>query len=162
MSIKYLRNTDDATIVCRIPSDKNKSFVFRAKKVDKRNNIVISNGYSEISEEDLELLRKESSTFQYYEAAGKLSLVDSLPQEAMSVEQLVMTLKSENELLKQQIAEGSGATSEEVKELQEKLKAAEEKIEEQAKMIDALDTQLAEMADELNAATAAKPETAQE
>ena len=160
MAIKYLKNTDDATIVCKIPSDKNKAFVFRARKIDKRNNIIISNGYSEISEEDLELLEKESSTFQYYVKLGRLTLVDKLPQEAMSPDQLVMSLRTENELLKQQIAEGGGASSEEVKILQEKLKAAEEKIEEQAKAIDVLDEQLAAMAEELH--SAAEAEEAQE
>lgn len=148
MGSKYIRNTDDATIVCKIPSDKNKSFVFPSRKVDKRNNIILSNGYSEISEEDLELLRAESSTFQFYEKAGKLSLVDELPQDAMSPEQLVMSLRTENELLKQKLAEGS---SEDIKALKEQLDAANAKIEEQEKMIDALDAQLAEMADELNA-----------
>ena len=148
MAIKYLKNTDDATIVCKIPSDKNRSFVFPSRKVDKRNNIVLSNGYSEVSEEDLELLRAESSTFQFYEKAGKLSLVDELPQDAMSPEQLVMSLRTENELLKQKLAEGSG---EEAASLKEQLETANAKIAEQEKMIDALDAQLAEMADELNA-----------
>ena len=67
MGSKYIRNTDDATIVCKIPSDKNKVFIFKPKKIDKRNNILLSNGFTEVSEEDLELLRKESSTFMYYE-----------------------------------------------------------------------------------------------
>jgi hypothetical protein len=105
MGSKYIRNTDDATIVCKIPSDKNKVFIFKPKKIDKRNNILLSNGFTEVSEEDLELLRKESSTFMYYENAGRLTLTDDLPEEAMSPEQLINSLREENERLRTELAE---------------------------------------------------------
>lgn len=107
MGSKYIRNTDDATIVCKIPSDKNKVFIFKPKKIDKRNNILLSNGFTEVSEEDLELLRKESSTFMYYENAGRLTLTDDLPEEAMSPEQLINSLREENERLRTELAENS-------------------------------------------------------
>ena len=128
MSIKYIRNTDDATIVCKIPSDKNKAFVFRAKRFDKRNNVVISNGFTEVSEVDLNLLRSESSTFKFYEKSGKLSIVDNLPHESMSVEQLVLALKSENALLKKelktvQIGINSSDLEKKIVELEEVVKA---------------------------------------
>jgi hypothetical protein len=142
MGIKYLKNIDDATIVCKIPSDKNKAFIFPAKKIDKRNNIVISNGYTEISEADLELLRKESNTFQYYEEAQKLVTVDSLPPEAMSSEQLVFSLREENDSLRAQIAElKEGGESVELKE-------ALAKIEELEKTNASLEDQIVALAEE--------------
>jgi hypothetical protein len=105
MSMKYVKNTGDATIVCRITSDKEKVFTFRGKKIDKRNNIVLANGYTEIDDADLAILKAESHAFNYYEKLGKLKLVDSLPQDSMSPEQLIISLKSENSSLKQQLAD---------------------------------------------------------
>ena len=136
MGIKYVRNTDDATIVCKIPSDKNKSFVFRAKKFDKRENILLSNGYTEISDEDLALLRAESSAFRYYEKSKKLTCTDNLPQESMSTEQLIAALRTEIALLKSQ-AQPESSSKElknaltiigEQKEEIEKLKAELDKV----------------------------------
>ena len=161
MSSKYIRNTDDATIVCKIPSDKNKTFIFRPKKIDKRNNIVLSNGFTEITEEDLELLRKESSTFMYYEKAKKLTLADKLPYEAMSSEQLISILRNENEQLKLQLAADKDTTAlteaqnalqnalMEIEKLTGELKEASEKAEEQERMIAGLDEQLAAVTQEM-------------
>ena len=161
MGIKYVRNTDDATIVCKIPSDKNKTFIFRPKKIDKRNNIVLSNGFTEITEEDLELLRKESSTFMYYEKAKKLTLADKLPYEAMSSEQLISILRNENEQLKLQLAADKDTTAlteaqnalqnalMEIEKLTGELKEASEKAEEQERMIAGLDEQLAAVTQEM-------------
>ena len=161
MGVKYIRNTDDATIVCKIPSDKNKTFIFRPKKIDKRNNIVLSNGFTEITEEDLELLRKESSTFMYYEKAKKLTLADKLPYEAMSSEQLISILRNENEQLKLQLAadKDTAALTEaqnalqnalmEIEKLTGELKEASEKAEEQERMIAGLDEHLAAVTQEM-------------
>ena len=161
MGVKYIRNTDDATIVCKIPSDKNKTFIFRPKKIDKRNNIVLSNGFTEITEEDLELLRKESSTFMYYEKAKKLTLADKLPYEAMSSEQLISILRNENEQLKLQLAADKDTTAlteaqnalqnalMEIEKLTGELKEASEKAEEQERMIAGLDEQLAAVTQEM-------------
>ena len=159
MSSKYIRNTDDATIVCKIPSDKNKVFVFKPKQIDKRSATVLSNGYTEISDVDLKILREESSTFQYYEKLGRLSIVDSLPHESMSTEQLIISLKNEIAALKRQLKDSSANPSAEMQEAlqnamtqieedQKALAAAAVKIEEQEKIIAALDEQLVAMAEE--------------
>ena len=164
MGIKYIRNTDDATIVCKIPSDKNKAYIFRPKKVDKRNSIILSNGYTEISDEDIAILRAESSTFKFYENAGKLTVGDNLPQESMSPEQLVAALKNENAILKRQLKEVQSNSSSEgdqtalqdalakIEEQEKALVAAHEEIADQKRMIEGLDEQLAAMADEVNSA----------
>ena len=133
MGIKYVRNTDDATIVCKIPSDKSKVFIFKPKKIDKRNNVVLSNGFTAVTEEDLKLLRAESSTFIYYENAKRLTLTDVLPQEAMSSDQLIDSLRTENAILKEQIAANRG--NEKLAELQKALQNALVTIDEQEKMI---------------------------
>jgi len=141
MGIKYIRNTDDATIVCRITSDRKKVFVFPMHKINKRENTVVSNGFTAISEEDLALLKAESSTFQFYEKSGKLTLADELPQESMSPEQLIAVLRDEIDMLKAEIsALKEGGESAELKE-------ALAKISDQDKMIEALDAQLLEMAE---------------
>ena len=146
MGTKYIKNTDDATIICKIPSDKTKVFVFRKKQFDKRNNILISNGFTEISDEDMTLLEKESNTFKYYMNNGKLSIADSLPQDAMSSDQLIASLRAEIAALKRQSA--GGDSSAEVEQLKQEIIALEEKhlkeVEEMQNMIDELTSQLAE------------------
>mgnify|MGYP003589468782 CR=1 FL=1 len=159
MGSKYIRNTDDATIVCKIPSDKNKVFIFKPKKIDKRNNILLSNGFTEVSEEDLELLRKESSTFMYYENAGRLSMTDDLPEEAMSPEQLINSLREENERLRTELAENSSTGDQ--AEAQKALQNALAEIEEQKKTIEVLEEQLVAAQEELQKVDSDKPETAE-
>ena len=159
MGSKYIRNTDDATIVCKIPSDKNKVFIFKPKKIDKRNNILLSNGFTEVSEEDLELLRKESSTFMYYENAGRLTLTDDLPEEAMSPEQLINSLREENERLRTELAENSSTGDQ--AETQKALQNALAEIEEQKKTIEVLEEQLVAAQEELQKVDSDKPETAE-
>ena len=110
MGSKFIRNTDDATIICRITSNKDKVFVFRTKKFDKRNNVLLSNGYTEVSDEDLALLQAESSAFISYSAKGKLTVADNLPMESMSVDQLVTTLKSEVASLKASLKAAQSGT----------------------------------------------------
>lgn len=157
MGSKYIRNTDDATIVCKIPSDKNKVFIFKPKKIDKRNNVLMSNGFTEVSEEDLELLRKESSTFMYYENAGRLTLTDDLPEEAMSPEQLINSLREENERLRTELAENSSIGDQ--AETQKALQNALAEIEEQKKTIEVLEEQLIAAQEELQKVDSDKPET---
>lgn len=157
MGSKYIRNTDDATIVCKIPSDKNKVFIFKPKKIDKRNNILLSNGFTEVSEEDLELLRKESSTFMYYENAGRLTLTDDLPEEAMSPEQLINSLREENERLRTELIENSSTGDQ--AETQKALQNALAEIEEQKKTIEVLEEQLIAVQEELQKVDSDKPET---
>ena len=157
MGSKYIRNTDDATIVCKIPSDKNKVFIFKPKKIDKRNNILLSNGFTEVSEEDLELLRKESSTFMYYENAGRLTLTDDLPEEAMSPEQLINSLREENERLRTELVENSSTGDQ--AEAQKALQNALAEIEEQKKTIEVLEEQLVAAQEELQKVDSDKPET---
>ena len=159
MGSKYIRNTDDATIVCKIPSDKNKVFIFKPKKIDKRNNILLSNGFTEVSEEDLELLRKESSTFMYYENAVRLTLTDDLPEEAMSPEQLINSLREENERLRTELAENSSTGDQ--AEAQKALQNALAEIEEQKKTIEVLVEQLVAAQEELQKVDSDKPETAE-
>ena len=142
MDIKYIRNTDDATIVCKIPSDKNKVFVFRPRKVDKKNNIVLSNGFTAVTEEELKLLRAESTTFVYYENAKRLTLTDELPQEAMSPEQLIDSLRTENAALKEQLA--TNGDSEKLAELQKALQNALATIDEQEKLLKEKDISIEE------------------
>jgi len=143
MGIKYIRNTDDATIVCKIPSDKNKAYVFRQYKFNQRDGIVEHNGFTEISEEDLAILREQSTTFQYYEKEGKLTLADNLPQEAMSPDQLISVLRSEIEILK--AGKESDAPNAEVAALKEKIKKLEKDLAEQQDIIDGLNEQIAEI-----------------
>lgn len=156
MSFKYIKNTDDATIICKIPSDKKKEFIFRTKKFDKRNNVLVSNGFTEVSDEDIALLRAESNTFQYYEKKGKLSVADSLPPEAMNAEQLVASLKMEIASLKRQLQEApkeaapTGKIKDVLAELAEQKKIIEEmtvEAQKQQDIIDELQEQLAETVD---------------
>lgn len=135
MALKYIKNTDDATIVCKTPSDKKKVFIFRPKKVDKRNGVLVSNGFTEVEESDLELLKAESKTFNYYFERKKLEVLDTLPHESMSAEQLIISLKSEVASLKKQIASGGSGSD-------EKLKA---KVDEQAAEIESLKKEIAEI-----------------
>ena len=158
MGIKYIRNVDDAMIVCRIASDKNKVFRFPAKKFDKRNNVVISNGFTEVSDEDVALLETESSVFTYYASKGKLILTDNLPHESMSTEQLIMALKSENSMLKKELkaAQAGSNDSEKVKDLQEEIEKLKAELGEKTKTISALDAQLAEKKSNKNKAAEKK------
>lgn len=153
MGIKYIRNTDDATIVCRITSDKNRSFIFKPKKIDKRTGLVATNGFTEVSDEDVELLKEESNTFQFYEKKNKLSVVSTLPYESMTTEQLVVVLRNEIADLKKQLkekpakADTSKASSDLKKEIAELKAALEEKdaeIDRQQDIIDELQSTLSE------------------
>ena len=146
MSTKFIKNTDDATIVCKIPSDKHLAWVFKPYKFDARNGVVVSNGFTEISEEDLELLRKESNTFQYYEKAEKLILADNLPQEAMSPDQLISMLRADLELAKAEIAELQvGGESAALKKKDEEIEQMKIVMEHQQTLIEELQGQIAEM-----------------
>jgi NhaP-type Na+/H+ and K+/H+ antiporter len=178
MGIKYIRNVDDAMIVCRIASDKNKVFRFPAKKFDKRNNVIISNGFTEVSDEDVALLETESSVFTYYASKGKLILTDNLPHESMSTEQLIMALKSENSMLKKELKQikDNGASmsletskaymtkinelhaelTEKHKKYTEEIKKLKAELDEKTKTISALDVQLAEKKSNKNKATEKK------
>ena len=180
MGIKYIRNTDDATIVCRIASDRKRAFVFHQKKIDKRNNIVLSNGYTEISEEDLALLAAESNTYAVYTKAGKLTVTDSLPQDSMSAEQLVTALRTENASLKRQLAMAQKATSDpeemaglqkQIVELQQELAEAKELPQKISELQDKLSVmneehkqEISDMQDTIDALTEQlleKPDTAE-
>ena len=174
MSNKYIKNTDNATVVCRLTSDKNRSFAFPNKKFDKRNNIIISNGYTEISEEDIKLLQEQSKTFNYYISNGKLEIVDRMPYDSMNADQLISVLKAENAELKKMLKEAQKGDStafnelvdkvseqdKKISELKDKLKNAEEtlviaeeqlkefstKLKEKEAVIESLDAQLADVA----------------
>ena len=182
MGFKYIKNIEDATVVCKIASNKHKSFVFPNKKFDKVNNTLKSNGYTEISEEDIALLQAESPTFNYYIKNGGLSIVDNMPYDSMNVDQLISVLKAENAELKRMLKEAQKGDStafneltdkvseqdKKIVELNDKLKDAEEtlvlaeeqlkefstKLKEKEAVIEALDVQLADVA----AAKAAKKE----
>lgn len=160
--MKYIRNTDDANIVCRISSDKNRSFLFKNKKIDKMNGTMLSNGYTEISDEEIAILRAESDTFKYYEKKGRLTVVENLPFESMSADQLIAALRTENSILKQELRElkagagknGSEQLKETIKKLEElntkqelDLAVANEELAEKEKIIEALDLQLTEAAE---------------
>ena len=146
MALKYIKNTDDATIVCKIPSDKKKVFFFRPKKIDKRNNIVVSNGFTEIEEDDLALLKAESKTFNYYFERKKLEVLDNLPHESMTSEQLIISLKSEVASLKKQIASGGSGSDENLKaKVSEQAAEIESLKKEQAAEIESLKKELAEI-----------------
>ena len=153
MSNKYIKNTDNATVVCRLTSDKNRSFAFPNKKFDKRNNIIISNGYTEISEEDIKLLQEQSKTFNYYISNGKLEIVDRMPYDSMSADQLISVLKAENAELKRMLKEAQKGDTDALAELEakvveqnRKIKEQEDALAEKDKTIKALDVQLAEKA----------------
>ena len=174
MGTKFIRNTDDATIICKIANEAQKAagldttFVFRNKKFDRSNNMLLSSGYTEVSDEDLALLEKESKTYISYRDLGRLTVVESLPLESMTPEQMLLALKSENATLKQQLMEKGGGNVEkqaaEIEQLKAELaqmstpdiaeKMAEidelhKTIEEMQMTIDELTAQLAEI-DELH------------
>jgi hypothetical protein len=171
----YIKNSDDATIICRVLSDKKKRFVFLSKKVNKRDNIVISNGYTEITEEDLAILQDESSTFKFYIEKKKLVVLDNLPLESMSADQLIVALRAENAALKAEKGKGNStkvakemndlkAENDELKEViasmdsSEGLAEALLKIAEQETIIEALDTQLQVMSEEATVVNAEEKE----
>ena len=150
MGLKYIRNTDDATIVCRLASDKHRTFIFKPKKLDKRAGTVITNGFTEITDEDIALLREESSTFRFYESKNKLHVVSTLPLESMTSEQVIVVLRNEIADLKKQLkakpdAGSEGADKTLVKEL-EALKAElsekDEEIQRQQDIIEELQASL--------------------
>ena len=151
MSNKYIKNTDNATVVCRLTFDKNRSFAFPNKKFDKGNNIIISNGYTEISEEDIKLLQEQSKTFNYYISNGKLEIVDRMPYDSMSADQLISVLKAENAELKRMLKEAQKGDTDALAELEakvveqnRKIKEQEDALAEKDKTIKALDVQLAD------------------
>ena len=153
MGSKYIKNIEDATVVCKIASNKHKSFVFPNKKFDKVNNTLKSNGYTEISEEDIALLQAESPTFNYYIKNGGLSIVDNMPYDSMNVDQLISVLKAENAELKRMLKEAQKGDTNALAELEakvveqnRKIKEQEESLAEKDKMIKALDVQLSEKA----------------
>jgi len=156
MSSKFVKNSDNAMIVCRVTSDKNKVFHFSQKKFDKKNNMMLSNGFTEISDEDIALLEAESSVFKYYTAKGLLSVTDILPHEAMSTDQLMSALKAENAMLKKELKiaregnSGSSLDKEQIAYRDEEIARLKKKIAEQEKTIEALDEQLAFAAEENN------------
>lgn len=143
MGTKFIRNTDDATIICKIATEAQKAagldttFVFRNKKYDRSNNTLLSNGYTEISDEDLALLEKESSTYKYYVSIGRLTIVEDLPIEAMTPDQMLIALQSENARLKQELIEKGGSKNDsaehvekqqlEIEQLKQEIVALEEK-----------------------------------
>lgn len=153
MGLKYIRNTDDATIICKLSSDKRKVFVFKPKKFDKRNNVMVSNGFTEVSDEDIKILRDESHTFRYYEANKKLQIVTNLPYESMSTDQLVVVLRNEIADLKKQLSKAEKQTpveadtkalEEEVKKLNVALVQKDEEISKMQDIIDELNVSLCE------------------
>ena len=157
MGTKYIHNTDDATIICKIANEAQKAagidttFVFRNRKVDKSSNSILSTGYTEISEEDLALLEKESKTYNAYKEMGRLTVVDSLPLESMSPEQMTLALKTENAELKKQLAKAQAATGE---SQQAEIDALNAHVGEQLKAIEALHEELAVKNKELEDAQA--------
>lgn len=151
MGSKYIKNTDNATLVCKISSDKNKRYIFPVKKFDKVNGVLVHNGFTEISDEDLAVLRSESNAFNYYEANKALSVVDNLPYESMSSEQLISALRTENAALKKMVKEAQHGDAEALSLLEAKaveqnnrIKDLEKQLEEKETIIKALDFQLAE------------------
>jgi len=99
----YIQNVSDATIVCKSESDKDKNFVFRPHKVDRYNGQLIYTGVTEISEEDLELLKKESQTFNFYLNLKHLLILNEIPPDALTPEQKFNFLQQENEELKRKV-----------------------------------------------------------
>lgn len=140
MGTKYLRNTDDATIVCRIASDMKRRFIFKPKKVDKSTGTIISNGFTEISEADLKLLEEESKAYQYYSRKGRLTVAESLPQESMTQEQLVIALRTENSDLKKELTKLKKAKPD--GEAAKALQTAMSEIEELKNTIETLSAEL--------------------
>ena len=174
MGSKYIKNTENATLVCRLASDKNRVFIFPNKKFDKVSNTIKSNGYTEISEEDIKLLQEQSKSFNYYIEKGGLSIVDNMPYDSMNADQLISVLKAENAELKKMLKEAQKGDStafnelvdkvseqdKKISELKDKLKDTEEtlviaeeqlkefstKLKEKEAVIEALDVQLADIA----------------
>lgn len=161
MGTKFIHNTDDATIICKVATEderiagQEKTFVFRNRKVDRDSNTVVSNGYTEITDEEYELLSSSSKTFQAYAGMGRLTVVDSLPMDSMTPEQLTIALKTENAVLKRDLAKAQAATgenqqaeidalNEHVAELNEELAAMQKELDNSQALIDELTIQLSE------------------
>ena len=153
MGTKFIHNTDDATIICKVSTEAEKltgqerTFVFRNKKFNKDSNTLISNGYTEVTDEELALLEKESKTYNAYKDMGRLTVVENLPFESMSPEQLTIALKTENAKLKKDLAKAQSATGE---NQQAEIDALNLHCAEQLKMIEELSEKVAAMQKELD------------
>ncbi|MBP9043998.1 MAG: hypothetical protein KBG49_10955 [Spirochaetes bacterium] len=99
----YIQNVSDATIVCKSEANKEKNFVFRPRKVDRYNGQLIYTGVTEISEEDLNLLKKDSQTFNFYLNLKHLLILNEIPPDALTPEQKFNFLQQENEELKRKV-----------------------------------------------------------
>jgi len=99
----YIQNISDATIVCKSEANKEKNFVFRPRKVDRYNGQLIYTGVTEISEEDLNLLKKDSQTFNFYLNLKHLLILNEIPPDALTPEQKFNFLQQENEELKRKV-----------------------------------------------------------
>jgi len=121
----YIQNVSDATIVCKSEANKEKNFVFRPRKVDRYNGQLIYTGVTEISEEDLNLLKKDSQTFNFYLNLKHLLILNEIPPDALTPEQKFNFLQQENEELKRKVKQLE-------KELEDyrKDKSSKKKIEE--------------------------------
>lgn len=160
-AIKYIQNVHDSSIVCKITSDKNRRFEFSPKRVDKKQNLLLHTGFTGVSEEDLALLEKESHVFKFFSSKGQLIVTDSVPKEALSPDQLIIVLQSENDELKRKIA----ALSAELKTANDAVAALssgasagveefEKKIVEQETQLEEKDKQIAELTEQVEILTA--------
>lgn len=89
MSKKYIQNTytADIQIIAKVDG-RNKNYVFPRYQRDKISNQVISDGFTEVDEEDLKVLN-DNGAFKLLIEKKKLVLKDEAPLKAGSFEQLL-------------------------------------------------------------------------
>ena len=108
--MKYIQNTYSADIGIVIKDNGRfvKNMTFARYQLDRASGQVVSDGFTEVEDEDLKLLEKNGA-FQLLIAKGKLVVKDEAPLKAGSFEQMlalkerVNTLEAENAALKEEI-----------------------------------------------------------
>ena len=104
--MKYIQNTyrSDIQIIVKVDG-RTKNYVFAHYQIDKISGQVISDGFTEVSDDDLKVL-ETNGAFKLLVEKGKLNVKDEAPLKAGSFEQLldlkakVKALEEENAALK--------------------------------------------------------------
>lgn len=103
--MKYIQNTytSDIQIMLKKPDGRPlKSVVFARYQLDRLSGQIVSDGYTEVSDEDMELLNKNGA-FKLLVDKKKLVIKNEAPLKAGSFEQM-LDLKAENAALKEENA----------------------------------------------------------
>ena len=145
MSNKYIQNTytADIQIIAKVEG-RQRNYVFAHYQRDKISNQVISDGFTEVTEEDLKILNANGA-FKLLIEKKRLILKDEAPLKAGSFEQLLelkAKVKEQEETiaaLRAEIAELKGETSKAADDGLDKLKLDELKAKAEELGLDAKD-----------------------